>query len=95
MRAHTKAATTQISRSLVDADLLQSRREQIGTKHTMLSAFQKCFTLPEEQILYLTSASEPVDEKFFAAFDRVKTIHSSCQSLLTTDNSRAGYYSWH
>lgn len=91
MQAHTKAASLQISRSLADADLLQSRRSQIGTKHTILSAFQNSFTLPEEQIAILTSATEPVDERFFEVFDKVKTIHSNCQSLLTTDNNRAGY----
>jgi hypothetical protein len=90
MRAHTNAASMQISRSLADADLLQSRREQIGTKHTMLSAFQKCFTLPDEQTISLTSATEPVDQRFFEAFDKVKTIHSNCETLLTTDNNRAG-----
>ena len=92
MQAHTQAASLQISRSLTDADLLQSRRGQIGTKHTILSAFQKSFTLPEEQIAILTSPTEPVDEKFFQVFDKVKTIHSNCQSLLTTDNNRAGYF---
>src|ERR1700685_4226539 len=91
MQAHTKAASLQISRSLADADLLQSRRNQIATKHTILSAFQKTFTLPEEQIGILTSPSEPVDDKFFKVFDKVKIIHSNCQSLLTTDNNRAGY----
>jgi conserved oligomeric Golgi complex subunit 6 len=91
MQAHTKAASLQISRSLADADLLQSRRNQIGSKHTILSAFQKSFTLPEEQIDILTSATEPVDERFFQVFDKVKTIHGNCQSLLTTDNNRAGY----
>jgi len=91
MQAHTNAASLQISRSLADADLLQSRRDQIATKHTILSAFQKTFTLPEEQIAILTSPSEPVDDKFFQVFDKVKTIHSNCQSLLTTDNNRAGY----
>ena len=90
MRAHTNAASLQISQSLADADLLQSHRNQISTKHTILSAFQKCFTLPEDQIAVLTSTSEPVDETFFEVFRRAKTIHSNCQSLLTTDNSRAG-----
>ena len=91
MQLHTTAAAMQISRSLADAELLQSRRDQIGTKHTILSAFQDVFTLPEEQIILLTSTSEPVDERFFDIFDKVKTIHSSCQSLLTTENNRAGY----
>ena len=91
MQAHTTAASLQISRSLADAELLQSRRDQIGTKHMILSAFQKSFTLPDEQIALLTSVSEPVDEKFFEIFDRVRTIHSNCQSLLTTDNNRAGF----
>ena len=92
MQAHTQAASLQISGSLADADLLQSRRGQIGTKHTILSAFQKSFTLPEEQIAMLTSPAEPVDERFFQVFDKVKTIYSNCQSLLTTDNNRAGYF---
>ena len=91
MQAHTKAASVQISRSIADAEILQSRREQIGTKHAMLSAFQQCFTLPEEQIVLLTSASESVDKQFFDSFDRVKAIHSSCQSLLTTENNKVGY----
>lgn len=91
MHTHSAAASLQISRSLADAELLQSRRDQIGTKHTILSAFQKTFTLPEEQIMLLTSATEPVDERFFEVFDTVKRIHSNCQSLLTTDNNRAGY----
>lgn len=91
MQAHTKAASMQISQSLADAELLQSRRDQIGTKHTILSAFQKAFTLPEEQIVILTSATEPVDQSFFEAFERVKSIHSSCQALLTTEHNRAGF----
>ena len=91
MQAHTKAAYLQISQSLADAGLLQSRRDQIGTKHTILSAFQKAFTLPDEQVLILTSVTEPVDQSFFQVFDKVKSIHSNCQSLLTTENHRAGY----
>jgi conserved oligomeric Golgi complex subunit 6 len=91
MQAHTKAASMQISQSLADAELLQSRRDQIGIKHTILSAFQKTFTLPEEQIVILTSATEPVDQSFFEAFERVKSIHSSCQALLTTEHNRAGF----
>ena len=90
MQAHANEAAFQISRSLADADLLQSRRDQIRTKHTILSAFQRTFTLPEEEFAILTSPSEPVDDKFFQVFDRVKRIHSNCQSLLTTDNNRAG-----
>lgn len=91
MKAHIKSASAQISRSITDADLLQSRRQQIGTKHAVLSAFQRCFTLPEEQIILLTSTSEPLDSRFFEAFDHAKSIHLSCKSLLTTENNRAGY----
>jgi conserved oligomeric Golgi complex subunit 6 len=91
MEAHANAASLQVSRSLADADLLQSRRDQIATKHMILSAFQKTFTLPDEQIAILTASSEPVDDKFFQIFDKVKAIYSNCQSLLTTDNNRAGY----
>jgi conserved oligomeric Golgi complex subunit 6 len=94
MKAHTSAASVQISQSLADAGLLQSRRDQIGAKYRILSAFQQSFTLPDEEISILTTASEPVDERFFEIFQRVKSIHSNCQSLLTTDNNRAGYVLW-
>lgn len=91
MQAHTAAASLQVSRSLADADLLQSRRDQIGMKYVILSAFQKSFTLSDNQTLLLTSVSEPVNENFFEIFDRVRMIHSNCQSLLTTENNRAGF----
>ena len=90
MQAHVNAATLQISRSIGEADLVQSRRQQINKKHTLLTAFKDCFTLPDEQVLLLTSSLDPVDHRFFEVFERVKTIYSNCQSLLTTDNSRAG-----
>jgi conserved oligomeric Golgi complex subunit 6 len=92
MQAHTNAATAQISRSLADAGLLQSRRHQIGIKYKILSAFQKSFTVPEDEIRILTSSDSPVDERFFEIFQRVKSIYSNCQSLLTTDNNRAGFF---
>jgi conserved oligomeric Golgi complex subunit 6 len=91
MQAHSKAAFLQISRSIGETDLVQSRREQINAKHSILVAFRLCFNLPEEQILLLTAASAPMDERFFDAFERAKTIHSNCQSLLTTENSEAAY----
>jgi conserved oligomeric Golgi complex subunit 6 len=90
MQAHVKAASLQITRAIGEADLVQSRKEHINRKHAILTSFENCFLLPEEQVVLLTSSLEPVDARFFLAFEAVRKIHSNCQSLLTTDNNKAG-----
>ncbi|BFZ60869.1 Golgi transport complex subunit 6 [Saitoella coloradoensis] len=88
--SHANAANIQASRVLSSFDGLHSQTAALTTKATILTRFIDSFTMPESEVLALTSSSEPVDEAFFAAYERCKQINASCETLLTTDNQKLG-----
>ncbi|ODQ49616.1 oligomeric complex COG6 [Saitoella complicata NRRL Y-17804] len=88
--SHANAANIQASRVLSSFDGLHSQTAALTTKATILTRFFDNFTMAESEVLALTSSSEPVDEAFFAAYERCKKINASCETLLTTDNQKLG-----
>lgn len=56
----------------------------------MLNAFNKHFILPDEELMALTSTTEPVNETFFAVLARVKQVHADCKVLLGGENQKLG-----
>ncbi|KAJ5505627.1 Conserved oligomeric Golgi complex subunit 6 [Penicillium expansum] len=65
-------------------------KEETETKQQLLEAFSKHFLVPEEDLSVLTSAEEPVDERFFDVLARVKQVHHDCEVLLGGENQRLG-----
>lgn len=46
--------------------------------------------LPEDELLFLTSTADPVDDSFFVALVKAKKIHQDSQVLLSSENQRLG-----
>ncbi|KAI5310515.1 Golgi transport complex subunit 6 [Ascosphaera atra] len=90
MRQHIVMARQETRPAFEEASSLSDVKEEVQTKNQLLNAFQKRFVLPNEEVLSLTSASEPVDEHFFNVLFRAKRIHQDCEVLLGAENQRLG-----
>ncbi len=90
MRQHMTAARQENAPVLEEASILLVQKQELETKKQLLDAFNKHFTISEEDLLVLTGVTEPVDEAFFAILKRVKHIYIDCQVLLGTENQRLG-----
>lgn len=90
MRRHINQAKQETAPVLEEASALMSQKQDTETKQRLLDAFAKHFIVPDEDILVLTSAEEPVDEHFFDVLDRVKQVHHDCEVLLGGENQRLG-----
>ncbi|KAF8459453.1 oligomeric Golgi complex subunit 6 [Terfezia claveryi] len=90
MRQHISAASNETSPILDEASALRVQKEQVQVKERLLQAFVEHFIVSEEDIITLTSSTEPVDDRFFHILSRVKSIHADCQVLLANENQRAG-----
>ncbi|KAA8898822.1 oligomeric Golgi complex subunit 6 [Sphaerosporella brunnea] len=90
MRARTTAASMETGPILEEFKQLVEQKKVVGDKQVLLSAFTEHFTVPEEDIVLLTSSAEPVDDRFFQVLQNVKRIHTDCQVLLASGNERVG-----
>lgn len=90
MRAQISAANKVTAPVLDEAVTLFSQKKDVETKQHILTAFQKHFSLSEEEVLSLTSTSEPINSDFFLALAKVKQIHADSQLLLSSSNDRLG-----
>lgn len=90
MRRHIGMAKQDTSPVLEEASALMTQKKDTETKQQLLDAFSKHFLMPEEDILVLTSAEEPIDERFFDVLARVKQVHHDCELLLGGENQRLG-----
>lgn len=75
---------------LEEASTLMAQKKESETKQQLLDAFSKHFIIPEEDLMVLMSAEEPVDERFFDVLARVKQVHHDCEVLLGGENQRLG-----
>ncbi|KAL9105219.1 MAG: hypothetical protein Q9227_009561 [Pyrenula ochraceoflavens] len=75
---------------LKESSSLLAQNEGVRTKQNILDAFKERFIMSPNEVHYLVSSSEPVDELFFRLLDRVKRIHRDCEVLLGTENQRLG-----
>ncbi|RHZ58073.1 Golgi transport complex subunit COG6 [Aspergillus thermomutatus] len=75
---------------LEEASALMNQKKESETKQQLLDAFVKHFVVSDDELLVLTSAEEPIDDRFFNALDRVKQVHHDCEVLLGGENQRLG-----
>ncbi|KAJ9292632.1 hypothetical protein DTO271G3_8604 [Paecilomyces variotii] len=90
MRKHINQAKQETAPVLEEASALMSQKQDTETKQRLLDAFTKHFIVPDEDLVVLTSAEEPVDDHFFDVLARVKRVHHDCEVLLGGENQRLG-----
>jgi hypothetical protein len=90
MRKHITLAKRETGPVLDEASSLMALKKETEAKQRLLDAFTKHFIVPEEDIVSLTSAAEPVNDHFFVVLGRVKQIHNDCQALLGGEDQRLG-----
>lgn len=90
MRQRINLAKQDTTPVLEEATALMAQKKETETKQQLLEAFSKHFLIPENDILVLTSAEEPVNERFFDVLARVKQVHHDCEVLLGGENQRLG-----
>ncbi|CAG8153663.1 unnamed protein product [Penicillium nalgiovense] len=90
MRKRINLAKQDTAPVLEEASALVAQKKETETKQQLLEAFSKHFLVPEEELLVLTSAEEPIDERFFDVLARVKQVHHDCEVLLGGENQRLG-----
>ncbi|KAL8761687.1 MAG: hypothetical protein Q9184_002222 [Pyrenodesmia sp. 2 TL-2023] len=90
MRRQVAAARQENAPVLEEASTLLAQRQDLERKKQLLNAFNKHFVLPDEELMVLTSTTEPVNETFFAVLARVKQVHADCKVLLGSENPRLG-----
>ncbi|PGH26583.1 hypothetical protein AJ80_01712 [Polytolypa hystricis UAMH7299] len=90
MRKHLTLARQETTPILEEASTLMAQREEAVVKQKLLDAFNKHFTLSEDELLSLTSSTEPVDDQFFHSLAHMKQIHRDCEVLLGGENQRLG-----
>ncbi|KAL2002453.1 hypothetical protein VTN02DRAFT_6761 [Thermoascus thermophilus] len=90
MRKHITLAKQETAPVLEEASALMDQKRETETKQRLLDAFNKHFIIPDEDLAVLTSAAEPVDDRFFDVLARVKQVHHDCEVLLGGENQRLG-----
>jgi len=90
MRKHISLAKQDTTPVLEEATALMAQKKDTETKQRLLDAFSKHFLVPEEDLMFLTAAEEPIDERFFEILARVKQVHHDCEHLLGGENQRLG-----
>ncbi|KAJ5809820.1 uncharacterized protein N7503_002038 [Penicillium pulvis] len=90
MRKHISLAKQDTTPVLEEAAALMAQKKDTETKQRLLVAFEKHFLVPEEDLMVLNSAEEPVDDRFFDILARVKQVHHDCEHLLGGENQRLG-----
>ncbi|OJJ73199.1 hypothetical protein ASPBRDRAFT_194167 [Aspergillus brasiliensis CBS 101740] len=90
MRQHIVAARQETTPVLEEASALMKQKREAETKQELLEAFTKHFIVPDEDLLILTHAEEPIDDHFFEVLARVKQVYRDCEALLGGENERLG-----
>ncbi|KAJ5379981.1 Conserved oligomeric Golgi complex subunit 6 [Penicillium cataractarum] len=90
MRKHIGQAKQETAPVLEEATALMDQKKGTETKQRLLDAFSKHFLVPEEDLMALTAAEEPIDDRFFEVLARVKQVHHDCELLLGGENQRLG-----
>ncbi|KAH0555967.1 hypothetical protein GP486_006090 [Trichoglossum hirsutum] len=90
MKEAVSAAQRETTPMLEESTSLLGQKRDVETKQQLLEAFNKHFTVSEEDRLILTSSAEPVNDEYFVVLSRVKKIHKDCQVLLGSENQRLG-----
>lgn len=65
-------------------------KERIETRQAVLSSFKSHFIMSEDEIAFLTSTAEPIDDQFFHSLATAKQINHDCQLLLGFEKQNLG-----
>ncbi|OJZ81230.1 hypothetical protein ASPFODRAFT_199168 [Aspergillus luchuensis CBS 106.47] len=90
MRKHIVSARQETAPVLEEASALMKQKKEAETKQELLEAFTQHFIVPDEDLLILTHAEEPIDDHFFEVLARVKQVYRDCEALLGGENERLG-----
>ena len=90
MRKHIVLAKQDTAPVLEEASALMNQKKDSETKQQLLDAFAKHFIVSEEDLLILTSAEEPINDRFFDILAKVKQVYHDCEVLLEGENQRLG-----
>ncbi|PYH70731.1 Golgi transport complex subunit COG6 [Aspergillus vadensis CBS 113365] len=90
MRKHIVSARQETAPVLEEASALMKQKKEAETKQELLEAFTQHFIVPDEDLLILTHAEEPIDDHFFEVLSRVKQVYRDCEALLGGENERLG-----
>ncbi|RHZ69762.1 hypothetical protein Glove_279g34 [Diversispora epigaea] len=85
-----ESANRQTALLLEQSDILKSQRETCKTRKVLIDAFLERFTLSEKEVSILSSSESEICPDFFRALKHLQQIHGDCESLLITENQRAG-----
>ena len=91
MRKQVSAARRENAPVLDDASVLFAQKGELEIKSELLDAFNKHFVMPEEDLMVLSTASDAVDDHFFAVLKQVRQIYTDCQVLLGNENETIGF----
>ncbi|KAJ9603616.1 Golgi transport complex subunit 6 [Cladophialophora chaetospira] len=90
VNGHILAAKREVAPVLEEAGTLMKRKQEGEMKEQLLKAFTAHFLVSDEEVQYLTSGAEGIDERFFTALARVKGIHKDCELLLGYTSATEG-----
>ncbi|KAH8107098.1 oligomeric complex COG6 [Cristinia sonorae] len=75
--------TNESCKSLLDrAGSLREQRQEVTTKHSIVSLFLNRFTLTSEEAEAITSRDVPVSKRFFSAMSKAERIREDCRVLM-------------
>lgn len=89
MRFQAHAVKSASSQLLEQAVFLQEQKKKVESKKIVLDAFRAHFAVEDAELRQLSSP-ELVNEGFFQALEKVKTIYDRCSVLLVADEQTAG-----
>ena len=94
MQTRLTAAKTHTSNLLKETSELQSKNRELEMQSRVVSAFLEKFQLTPEETEAISGSyraqASTIDDRFFAAVERVRRIHQDCKVLLRTSQQRAG-----
>lgn len=90
MKSQVVSAQSSTLAAVGEAASLLEKHDEVATKQEVLSKFKEHFIMTEEEIVAMTSTAEPVDDRFFKALSKAKTIMKDCELLLGLENQRLG-----
>lgn len=63
-----------------------TRRQEVETKRSIVTAFLARFTLDEEETEALISRDVPIGQRFFDAMDKTERIRDDCRVLMAGED---------
>ena len=90
IRQHVTAAQQETTQIVTETGYLIHQKQELDSKQQLLDVTTAHFALSNEDVETLTSSTEPVNDRFFAALTKLKTIHNDCQVLLGSEHQTLG-----